>query len=112
MRRGWVVGGVLAVVVVAALALVSTRLGSLVQREAVVAFSRTATPAQHRAARAACSGLPNIVTEPPPRNTLRASQLNDVRFRVEKADDAELARLFDCLRRQPGVIGVDIPGSQ
>lgn len=82
---------------------------TLAQREVVVRFALSATPAQHDAARRACSGLPNAAVEPAPRSTLRSVQLNDVRFRVDRASTADLARLYDCLRRQPGVVGVQIP---
>jgi hypothetical protein len=37
-------------------------------------------------------------------------QLSNVRFRVDKADDAELARLESCLTRFRFVAGVDDTG--
>lgn len=81
----------------------------LTAREVVVSFDRVATQGQHDAARRACSGLPRTSPEPAPRSTLAAGRAGDVRFRVDRADDADLARLFDCLGRQPGVRGVSPP---
>lgn len=81
-----------------------------VQREVVVTFKPSATPAQHDAARAACTGVVTRSTPvPKPTSTLRSVQLADVRFRVDSANDAELAQLYDCLRRQPGVLGINLP---
>jgi len=79
------------------------------QREVVVAFRPTATQAQHDAARQACLGIARTTAEPAPRSTLESSRRNDVRFRVDKANDSDLAKLYDCLRRQPGVIGISLP---
>jgi hypothetical protein len=31
---------------------------------------------------------------------------SDVRFRIDRADDRDIARLEVCLQKQPGVIGV------
>ncbi len=79
------------------------------QRELVVKFDPGATPQQHRAARAACAGIPNTSPEPIGPGTLKSSRLNDVRFRIDNASYRELARLTECLNRQPGVRGIDIP---
>lgn len=79
------------------------------QREVVVTFQPAATKAQHDAARRACLGIARTVAEPAPTSSLRSTQINDVRFRVDKANDGDLAKLYDCLRRQPGVIGIDLP---
>jgi hypothetical protein len=32
-----------------------------------------------------------------------------VRFRIDHADDKDIALLTECLSRQPGVVGVDTP---
>jgi hypothetical protein len=80
------------------------------QREVVVTFRPNATPAQHDAARTACTGVVARSTPAPkPTSTLASVQLNDVRFRVDSANDGELAKLYDCLRHQPGVLGVSLP---
>jgi hypothetical protein len=80
------------------------------QREVVVTFKPGATQAQHDAARTACTGVVARSTpEPRPTSTLPSVRLNDVRFRVDAANDGELAKLYECLRQQPGVLGVDLP---
>lgn len=79
------------------------------QREVVVHFAVNAPRSDHAIVRSACTGIPNVTPEPVPRSTSLAARLNDVRFRVDKANDVQLARLFSCLGRQPGVVGFDIP---
>lgn len=101
-----------AAAIVVAAATACTTQSAVTRREVVVKFSADATQAQHDAARAACSGLPRTTPEPAPSNAGRAGRLNDVRFRVDLASDAQLNALYKCLVRQPGVIGVDIPAVQ
>jgi hypothetical protein len=83
---------------------------NLRQREIVVRFVPGATPAQHREVRSACDHFTNARPEPLPTSTLRSVRLSDVRFRVDDADDAELARLESCLTRFRFVQGVDDTG--
>lgn len=72
-------------------------------------FAPDATLAQRAAARAACSHVPNAIPEPMP-TTGKASQLlNNVRYRIDDANDRDLAALYQCLTAQPKVRGVDIP---
>jgi hypothetical protein len=82
------------------------------QRELVVHFTTSATQAQHLAARKACAhASPAATPEPlPSGNHLRPSQLvGNVRFRIDDANARQLKQLTECLRRQPGVLGFDIP---
>ena len=83
---------------------------NLAQRELVVRFVPGATPAQHLEVRSACDHFANATPEPLPTSTLRSVQLSNVRFRVDKADDADLARLESCLTRFRFVAGVDDTG--
>jgi hypothetical protein len=80
---------------------------NLRQREIVVRFAPDATPEQHRAVRAACDHVPGTTAEPLPTSTLASVRLSDVRFRVDDADDAQLAKLEACLSKFPFVAGVD-----
>ena len=83
---------------------------NLSKREIVVQFSPTATPAQHAAARAACAtAAPHASPEPIVHTKYVTTHINDIRFRVDKADDHDLNQLYNCLRVQPGVIGVSDP---
>jgi hypothetical protein len=83
---------------------------SLSNREIVVQFSSGATPAQHAAARAACAtATPKASPEPIVHNKYATTRIDDVRFRVDKANDHDLAQLYSCLSHQTGVIGVSDP---
>jgi hypothetical protein len=82
----------------------------LSKREIVVHFTQSATEAQHRAALTACTGVaPHTSPEPIVHDRYASSLVDDIRFRVDKADDHDLAQLFDCLGKQPGVLGVSDP---
>lgn len=82
----------------------------LSKREVVVHFTLAATPAQHRAALLACTGAaPHTSPEPIVHDRYASSRVADVRFRVDKASDHDLAQLYNCLSRQPGVLGVSDP---
>jgi len=75
-----------------------------------VHFSADATAAEHLAARAACTGAaPNTSPEPVVHTRFASTRINDIRFRVDHADDHDLAQLYVCLGHQPGVVGVSDP---
>ncbi len=79
------------------------------QREAVVHFA-TGTPESVRAqVRAACSHLPDAAPEPLPTDKMASDELNDVRYRIDKASDGQITALENCLGRFRSVQGVDIP---
>lgn len=83
---------------------------ALSKREIVVHFTQTATEAQHAAAREACATVtPEASPEPIVHNRFASTRVDDVRFRVDNANDHELAQLFNCLAKQPGVVGVSDP---
>jgi hypothetical protein len=84
---------------------------NLSKREIVVQFSPSATSAQHVAARSACAtAAPHSSPEPIVHTNFASTHIDDIRFRVDKADDHDLNQLYNCLRLQPGVIGVSDPG--
>jgi len=83
---------------------------SLSKREIVVQFEPTASEAQHAAAREACAAAtPKASPEPIVHNKFATTRIDDVRFRVDKANDHDLAQLYNCLSHQPGVLGVSDP---
>ena len=47
--------------------------------------------------------------EPIVKSDLASDAVGDVRFRIDHADDKDIALLTECLNKQPGVVGVDIP---
>ena len=83
---------------------------SLSKREVVVHFSSNATEAQHVAARDACATVtPKASPEPIVHNSYATTRIDDVRFRTDHANDHDLAQLYNCLGKQPGVVGVSDP---
>lgn len=79
------------------------------QREAVVHF-QPGTPQSVRVqVRAACSHLPQATPEPLPTDNKLSDQLNDVRYRIDKASDGQVTALEQCLGKFRSVAGVDIP---
>jgi hypothetical protein len=76
-------------------------------REVVVFFTADATQAQHESAMRKCTGVaPHTSPEPISPGTHRVAPTSDVRFRIDTANDHDIARLESCLTRQPGVVGV------
>jgi hypothetical protein len=79
------------------------------RRELSIVFTPAATDAQRLAAWRACTGAaPHTSPEPIPtpsgsRGIERQGPL--VRFRIDSADDQDIARLEECLGKQPGVQG-------
>lgn len=79
------------------------------QREAVVHF-QTGTPESVRAqVRSACSHVPRAIPEPLPTDNKASDELNDVRYRIDKASDGQVTALEQCLGKFRSVAGVDIP---
>jgi hypothetical protein len=83
---------------------------ALDKQELVVYFQQNAPASDHTAALKACAhAAPNANPEPITKSTLASDQVGDVRWRIDHADDKDLALLTECLNKQPGVVGVDIP---
>lgn len=83
---------------------------ALDKREAVVIFKPGATQAQHRLVLASCSDVPDAVAEPMGNGTLVAELANNVRFRIDRISDANLAKLALCFGRFPQFVkSWDIP---
>jgi hypothetical protein len=83
---------------------------SLTKRELVVYFTDNASESDHAAALNACANAaPNVHAEPITKSTLPSNQVGNVRFRIDHADDKDIALLTECLDKQPGVKGFDIP---
>ena len=80
-------------------------------REAVVQFGPGATAADYTRVRALCPSMHNVTLEPPTTRTDPASRLYGVRYRIDNASDADLAKLYACLLKEPAVRGVDIPSA-
>ncbi|BEP15687.1 hypothetical protein acdb102_39980 [Acidothermaceae bacterium B102] len=72
---------------------------ALSKREVVVLFKPGATQAQHRLLLASCSDVANAIPEPMGTGTMVSELASNVRFRVDKASDAELAQLTECFQK-------------
>ena len=80
------------------------------RRELVVVFDQSATPAQHASVLQTCAqAAPRTSPEPLGSSSTAAGRVNDVRFRVDHADDRDLNQLLQCLLKQPGVTGYRLP---
>ena len=99
---------VLLVAAAAATSLLATGCNAT-RRELTVVFTPSATADQRAAALRACTGAaPHTSPEPIPtptgtRGIERTGSL--VRFRIDAANDQNIARLEECLGKQPGVQG-------
>jgi hypothetical protein len=79
------------------------------QREAVVHFQPGTPEAVRTQVRAACSHIPQATPEPLPTDHKASDELNDVRYRIDKASDGQVIALQNCLGKFRTVQGVDIP---
>jgi hypothetical protein len=83
---------------------------ALTKRELVFYFTPSATQAQHKAALTACADVtPEATPEPFVTTGPDADLVGNVRFRIDHADDKAIAQVEDCMNKQPGIAGVDIP---
>jgi hypothetical protein len=79
---------------------------ALGKQEVVVQFQAGTAEATRLKVRAACSHIPNSRPEPLPTDHLASDNLYNVIYRVDQADDAQLAELYQCLQRYPAVAGI------
>ena len=99
---GWVGSAATAVAVLAG---ISGCKGT--QREVIVFFASDAPQSDHENALSACTGVAKHTSpEPISPGTHRVAPTSDVRFRIDNANDRDIAQLEKCLSKQPGVIGV------
>ena len=110
-RTRQLTAGLVAAGCVAGLAGLTGCNSNLARREAVVHFDDSATAADHNRVREACAtAAPHASPEPAPSASTRGvSPAYDVRFRIDHASDRDVNQLEQCLRKQHGVVGIDIP---
>jgi hypothetical protein len=112
-RRGRLLATALAVGAVAtALAGCAQFDAALGQQQAIVSF-RDGTPlAQKLTVRTACAKAPDVVAAPlPPDLNSSPYALEQVTYQIDKASDADVARLEECLNKFPSVVGVTLQDS-
>ncbi len=81
---------------------------ALGKQEAVVAFSPGTSQATMMKVRSACSAVPHATPEPIPTGANATSGAYDIRFSVQNASDADIARLTQCLSKFHSVQGVNL----
>jgi hypothetical protein len=84
---------------------------ALGQRQAVVTFQSGTTVAQRLAVRAACAKPPSVIAEPLPADMSSPYALDQVIYQINKASDADVALLEECLSKFPSVAGVTLQDS-
>lgn len=72
---------------------------ALAKREWVVIFKPGATQDQHRLVLATCGDIPNVVPEAMGDGKLVSELDSNVRFRIDKATDGQLAQLVTCFQK-------------
>jgi hypothetical protein len=81
---------------------------ALGKQEAVVAFRPGTTQDAMMKIRSACSGLAGATPEPVPTAANATTGQYDVRFQIDQASDADIARLTKCLSDFRAVQGVNL----
>jgi hypothetical protein len=81
---------------------------SLGKQEAVVAFRPGTSQDAMMKVRSACSGLAGATPEAVPTGSNVTTGQYDVRFRIDQASDADIARLTKCLSDFRSVQGVNL----
>jgi hypothetical protein len=84
---------------------------SLSKQEVVVAFTLTATQADHARVWTLCQHVGGATPEPLVTTSKYPATLrSNVRFRVDHATNLQLQQLFDCLKQDPTVVGYSTTG--
>ena len=78
------------------------------KQEAVVSFAPGTAQATMVSVRNACAKVPGATPEAIPKDVNATSGTYDIRFRVDSASDADIARLSKCLSQFKAVQGVNI----
>jgi hypothetical protein len=78
------------------------------KQEAVVTFAPGTAQATMMKVRAACSEVPGATPEAIPASANATNGVYDVRFRVDQASDADIARLSKCLSQFRSVQGINL----
>jgi hypothetical protein len=84
---------------------------ALGKQEAVVSFTPGTSQATMMSVRAACAKVPGATAEAVPKDVNTTSGAYAIRFRVDSASDADIARLSKCLGQFRSVQGVNLEQS-
>ena len=81
---------------------------ALGQQELVVTFQPATSQQAMMKARDACAHLPGATAEAVPTSLNATEGTYDVRYRINQATDAQIAKLEQCLSQFPSVVGVNV----
>lgn len=84
---------------------------SLGQQQALVSFTDNTPNSVRLQVRTACGKLPGVSPAPIPKGMSLSEALSQVEYQITSADDADIARLEECLQKYPSVAGIDIQDS-
>jgi|SRR5216683_4327562 hypothetical protein len=84
---------------------------ALGQRQAIVSFKSGTSSSVRLQVRAACAKVPATTPAPLPSDSASPYALQQVTYRIDKASDADVARLQECLGKFPSVSGVILQDS-
>lgn len=83
---------------------------SLTMQEVVVQFKNGATQADHARVYTECQSFPGVSPEPlVTESKYKATLQSNVRYRVDHATNYQLQQLYNCLGKDPSVIGYKPP---
>lgn len=103
-----VIAALVVLVAIAVVTSVSSSFSVLGQRYAVVHFDGTASYAERERVQLACAAPPLVKPVPMGENKAKTSRLNNVSYRVDKADASDIASLSKCLKKFDTVVGIDL----
>jgi hypothetical protein len=110
-RPGRLLAAGAALAAAAALAGCSQFDAALGQRQAIVTFRDGTSVSQRLVVRAACAKTPAVTAQPLPANLDSPYALEQVIYQINKASDADVALLEECLARFSSVAGVTLQDS-
>jgi hypothetical protein len=84
---------------------------ALGQRQAVVSFRDGTSLQQRMAVRTACAKRPAVTPQPLPSDASSPYALEQVIYQINKASDADIALLQECLSKFPSVAGMTLQDS-
>jgi hypothetical protein len=110
-RGRWLLAAAAAVTAATALVGCSQFNSALGQRQAVVSFRDGTSLQQRMAVRTACTKTPAVTPQPLPSDANSPYALQQVIYQINKASDADVALLEECLSKFPSVVGVTLQDS-
>jgi hypothetical protein len=110
-RSGRLLAAGTAVAAVTALAGCAQFDAALGQRQAIVAFQDGTPLSQRLLVRTTCAKTPNVAAQPLPANLKSPYALEQLVYQIDKASNADVALLEECLAKFPSVAGVTLQDS-